>query len=53
MHGPQASKPRDLVGNIRIALDEMLAALTPTGLYLYIMIQDLAEIGPLRGVLGM
>ena len=27
MHGPQASKPRDLVGNIRIALDEMLAAL--------------------------
>lgn len=34
-------------------LGGMLEALTPTGLYLYIMVQDLAEIEPLRRVLGM
>ena len=34
-------------------LGEMLEALAPTGLYLYIMVQDLAEIRPLQQVLGM
>jgi len=34
-------------------LGHMLESLSPTGLYLYIMIQDLAEIEPLRQVLDM
>ena len=34
-------------------LGGMLEALTPTGLYLYIMVEDLAEIEPLQRVLGM
>ena len=34
-------------------LDEMLEALTPTGLYLYIMIDDLAEIAALHRTLDM
>lgn len=36
-----------------IELARMLEALAPSGLYLYIMIQDLAEIRPLRRLLGM
>ena len=34
-------------------LGQMLEALTPTGLYLYIMVESLEEIDPLRRVLGM
>jgi hypothetical protein len=34
-------------------LGQMLDALTPAGLYLYIMVEDLAEIDPLRRVLNM
>lgn len=34
-------------------LDQMLESLTPAGLYLYIIIEDLAEIEPLRQVLNM
>ena len=34
-------------------LSDMLESLAPTGLYLYIMVENLAEIEPLRRVLGM
>jgi len=34
-------------------LDEMLGALSPAGLYLYIMVQNLAEVERLERVLGM
>jgi len=34
-------------------LEEMLEALSSTGLYLYVMVQDLEEVEPLRQVLGM
>ncbi|MGQ9552955.1 MAG: hypothetical protein ACUVWR_02460 [Anaerolineae bacterium] len=34
-------------------LSQTLAALDPAGLYLYIMVRDMAEVEPLRKVLGM
>jgi len=36
-----------------VELGKMLEALTPTGLYLYIMIEDLTEIDPLRQILNV